>query len=173
MGPYGLEQDRVRVIGNAVEAPLPSEPPTKKNFLWYVRPIAMKNGTNVHAAFEKAKETFPDIELEEGQLAKPQLLDRMKSCYAVILPSLTEISPNYILDALRFKKPFIIDKYSGFAKWLAPYGLVVDPLDIGDIAKAIEELASEEGYARAIKSVAAFELVRTYDDLAVDFLKLL
>lgn len=167
--PYGLDKARTRVIGNAVESPLPSEKPSRKNFLWYVRPTAMKNGANVHAAFSKAKEKCPEIELEEGQLPKEMLLERMKNCYAVLLPSITEISPNYILDALRFKKPFVMDKYSGFAKWLAEYGTLADPLDVDDIARAIETLASEEGYAEATGKASKFSFVRTYDDVAQDF----
>lgn len=171
--PYGLNTNRTRVIGNAADEPLPSQQPAKKNFLWYVRPTAIKNGDNVHAAFMRAKEKFPEIELEEGQVPKAILLERMKSCRAVLLPSLTEISPNYILDALRFKKPFVMDKYSGFAKWLEPYGILVDPLDVEDIARAIEYLASEEGYEQAQQKVSAFSFVRTYDDVAKEFLALI
>jgi glycosyltransferase involved in cell wall biosynthesis len=173
MHPYGLAKEKTRVVGNAVDAPLPSTKPTRKNFLWYVRGTAMKNGANLHAAFARAKKKFPDIEIEEGQLPKQELLERMKSCYAVLLPSVTEISPNYILDALRFKKPFIFDKYSGFAEWLSPHGGLVDPLDVGDIARAIEHLASDEGYREAVEKASRFSFVRTYDDVAKDFLPLI
>lgn len=171
--PYGLDGAQTRIIGNAVEPPLASEPASKKNFLWHARPIAMKNGAHVRAAFAAAKTKYPDIELEEGGIPKAELFERMKCCYAVILPSVTEISPNYILDALRFKKPFIMDKYSGFAEWLAPYGLLVDPLDEADIARAIQELASDAGYRAALEKAARFDFVRTYDDVARDFLALL
>ena len=171
--PYGLALDRTKIIGNAVDLPLPSEPPRAKNFLWHVRPIAMKNGERLHAAFTRAKAEHPEIKLEEGLIHKKELLERMKSCYAVILPSLTEISPNYILDALRFKKPFIMDKYSGFAEWLAPYGTLVDPLDEDGIVRAISELAEDAGYERAKKKADAFSFVRSYDEVASDFLELI
>jgi len=170
--PYGLALGRTGIIGNAVDGPLSPEEPRVKNFLWHVRPIAMKNGERLHAAFARARATHSDITLEEGLISKKELLERMKSCYAVILPSLTEISPNYILDALRFKKPFILDKYSGFAQWLAPYGTLVDSLDENDIARAIETLAEPAGYEEALKKAAAFSYVRTYDDIARDFLGL-
>jgi glycosyltransferase involved in cell wall biosynthesis len=171
--PYGLLKDRTRIIGNAIDAPLPAESPTAKNFLWYTRQIAMKNGDRLHAALKKAQETHSEIVLEEGEVEKSALMERMKRCYAVILPSLTEISPNYILDAIRFKKPFIMDKFSGFATWLAPYGMLVDPLDVDDIARAIEELASEDGYRAARERVSKFSTVRTYRDIANDFLALI
>lgn len=170
---YSIPEDKTRIIENAIDAPLSSVSPRQKNFLWYVRPTAFKNSARLHAAFAKAKEQYPYIILEEGQLPKQQLLEKMASCYAVLLPSLTEISPNYILDALRFKKPFIMDKYSGLAEKLGPYGLLVDPLDENDIARGIEELASEEGYARAVARAAAFSEVRTYKEVAQDFIKIL
>ena len=168
--PYGLKRERTHIIGNAIDAPRAADTPVQKNFLWYVRPIAMKNGTRVHAAFAQAQALHPDIVLEEGRMPQREFLERVKGCYAVILPSVTEISPNYILDALRFHKPFIMDKYSGYAKWLAPYGLLVDPLDEDDIARAIGELADEEGYAKAVAKAAAFSFTRTYAEVARDFL---
>jgi len=171
--PYGIASARTRIIENAIEPPLPSEPASGKNFLWYVRDIAMKNGAHVRAGFEKAKTMHAEITLESGSVPKAELLERMKRCYAVILPSVTEISPNYILDALRFKKPFIMDKYSGLARALAPYGTLVDPLDESDIARAIAVLATDEGYADALSRAAQFSRLRTYDDVAKDFIVLI
>jgi len=173
MQPYGLKMEHTTIIGNAVDAPLQAGPAAKKNFLWYVRDIAMKNGVHVRGAFAKAQAKHPDIILDMGQVPKEVLLERMKSCYAVILPSLTEISPNYILDALRFKKPFIMDKYSGFADWLSPYGLLVDPLDENDIARAIGVLATPQGYETACRKAESFSFVRSYTDVAKDFIGLI
>ena len=170
---YGISPARTSIIQNALEGSLPSEEPASQNFLWYVRPTGFKNAARVHAAFAKAKQKFPTIILEEGTLPKDILLERMKDCYAVILPSLTEISPNYILDALRFHKPFIMDKYSGYAQWLSPYGALVDPLDENDIARAIEQLADPDFYADACKRAAAFSQMRSYDEVAKDFLALI
>lgn len=170
---YKIDSGKTSIIENAIDVPLPSAVPTKKNFLWYVRPTVFKNSVRLHAAFAKAKEKYPDIILEEGQMPKNQLLEKMVTCYAVVLPSLTEISPNYILDALRFKKPFIMDKYSGLAEKLRPYGLLVDPLNEDDIIRGIEELASDEGYARAVAKVSAFNEVRSYSEVAQDFITLL
>jgi glycosyltransferase involved in cell wall biosynthesis len=171
--PYAIDLSRTYIVGNAVEPPLPSVAPTSKNYLWHVRPNAIKNEAHVRAAFAKAKAAHPDIVLEDGTMPKAQLLERLKSCYAVILPSVTEISPNNILDALRFHKPFIMDKYSGLAKELGAYGTLVDPLDEDDIARAIGRLAEPEGYAEACAKASRFSMVRTYDDVAGDFLALI
>ncbi len=170
--PYDIDPARTHIIGNAVEPLLRSEEPKGKNYLWHVRPVAVKNGTHLHAAFAKTRKKYPDIILEEGMMSKRELLERMKSCYAVVLPSVTEISPNYILDALRFHKPFIMDKYSGLASWLGAYGTLVDPLDEEDIVRAISRLAEPSGYVAAKAKAARFSFTRTYDDVARDFLGL-
>lgn len=171
--PYEIRAEKTYIIENAVDEPLLAGKPTRKNFLWHVRPIAMKNGENLHEAFTAAKVKYPDICLEEGILPKTELLGHMKDCYAVVLPSISEISPNYILDALRFKKPFILDKYSGFAKWLEPYGTLIDPLDVSDIQRGVEYLANEEGYKDAVLKVSQFSFVRTYGEVAKDFLSII
>jgi len=171
--PYALDRACTHIIGNAVEPQLPAQKPTTKNYLWHVRPNAIKNAAHVHAAFSKAKEKHSDITLEEGTMPKNELLERMKNCYAVILPSLTEISPNYILDALRFHKPFIMDKYSGLASWLGQYGILVDPLDEDDIAGAISLLADDRGYEEAQEKAAVFSYVRTYEDVVREYLPLI
>ena len=66
-----------------------------------------------------------------------------------------------------------MDKYSGFAEWLGPYGTLVDPLDRNDIMRALEILAEPAGYEEALKKAAVFSYVRTYEDVARDFLELL
>ncbi|HVZ76233.1 MAG TPA: glycosyltransferase family 4 protein [Candidatus Paceibacterota bacterium] len=170
---YEIDSSKTKIIENAIEPMLEPAPAAEKNFLWYVRPTAFKNAARVREAFSLAKKKFPDITLEEGQIPKAQLLERMKGCYAVILPSLTEISPNYVIDALRFHKPFIMDKYSGLADELAPYGLLVDPLKVEDIARGIEELASDDGYQRALGKAKQFNRARTYREIAQDFLALI
>jgi glycosyltransferase involved in cell wall biosynthesis len=172
LAPYDIDPTRVCIIGNAIGAPFRGEEPKAKNYLWHVRPVAVKNGARLHAAFAKAKQKYPDIILEEGTMLQAHLLERMKRCYAVILPSVTEISPNYILDALRFHKPFIMDKYSGLASWLGAYGTLVDPLDEENIVRAISRLAEPSGYAEAKAKAARFSFARTYDDVARDFLRL-
>jgi glycosyltransferase involved in cell wall biosynthesis len=169
---YGIKKTG-DIIANAIGELLPSFPPQKKNFLWYVRPIAVKNPERTHRAFAQAQKKFADIILEEGRVSHDALLRTIQSCYAVVLPSISEISPNYILDALRCRKPFILTKESGYAEWLAPYGRLIDPRDEEDMTRAFEELASPEGYREACEKVERFNETRTYADVAEEFLMII
>ena len=104
----------IYVIENFIGEKEKSEKYLKKNFLWYVRDIKLKNGLLLKEAFENVKQKSGEIILETGNLSHEKLFQKIKDCYAVILPSLSDIGPNYILDAIRFNKPFILTKYSDY-----------------------------------------------------------
>jgi glycosyltransferase involved in cell wall biosynthesis len=171
--PYGIEAARVSVIENAIPSKLDSVAPVRKNFIFYSRQIPLKNHAAFRRAFAKAKEKYPEIELEEGMVSHAELMERMKSCYAAVVPSLSEVTPNYIIDALRCAKPFLLTKYSGYAERFKDYGVIVDPLDEADMARGIEHLADPATYAPLQERAARFNEVRTYDDIAKEFIALL
>lgn len=169
---YGLKKERTHLIENAIEPMLPGEIPSQKNFLFFTRNLTLKNIPRMRSAFEAARRKFPEIVLEQGMVPKNALLEKMRSCYAVVLPSYSEVSPNYILDALRFRKPFILSKYSGYADLLKDFGLIVDPFDDDALTKAVESLASDAGYSEAVTRAARFSLKeRTYDIIADEFIQ--
>ena len=170
---YRFNNKNAYVIENAIEEKSLSNEPKEKNFLLYSRDIVLKNKEAFRRAFKKAQSKYPHIVLEEGQVSKSELLEKMKDAYAVVLPSISEVSPNYILDALRFGKPFILTKYSGYTEWLKEYGLIVNPLDEEDMTEKIESLAAEKIYEVQRKKAEAFSSVRTYKEISDDFVSLI
>jgi glycosyltransferase involved in cell wall biosynthesis len=171
--PYGFDPARTHVIENAIEGKLDPVPPQRKNFMFFTRQIALKNGSALRRAFAKAKEKYPDIELDEGVVSHDELLDRLRTGYAAVLPSISEVTPNYILEAIRCGKPFLLTKYSGYAERFKEYGVIVDPLDEEDMARGIEKLADEATYERLQTRIAAFNEQHTYDDIAREFVALI
>ncbi len=167
---YALNNSRVHVIENAIGAKLESIPPARKNFLMFGRQIPLKNTAAFRSAFAKAKKKHPEIELEEGIVSQKELMEKMRSCYAVVLPSISDVTPNYILEAMRYNKPFILTKYSGYAEPYKAYGVLIDPLSIDDMARGIELLADPNECENRIAKVATFTTLRTYDDIARDFI---
>ena len=89
--------------------------------------------------------------------------------YAVVLPSLSEVTPNYIIDSILCGKPFLLTQHSGYAERFKNYGIIVDPLDENDMARGIRELATPEVYARLSANIARFSESHTYDDIAREF----
>lgn len=169
---YGLAQAKTRIIENAIAKRFEPVAPERKEFLWFTRGIRFKNEAMLREAFAKAKRTVPEIELVTGTVPQGELIERMRRCYAAILPSLSEISPNYVLDAIRCGKPFIQTKYSEFATQYADLGLVCDPLSSDDIAAQIVKLCDRAVYDELSRRIAAFPLERTYAQVADDFVAL-
>lgn len=167
---YGFSARQAHVIENAFEERIVGEPPARKNFLFYARPIALKNLDAFRRAFAEAKKTHPDIELEEGRVMRDELIERIRTCYAVVIPSLSEVSPNLVLDAMRCGKPFLLTKYGGYAERFKDYCILVDPRSERDMAEGIRQLADPQIYAHLSKRIGDFRDVRTYDDIAREFL---
>ena len=66
-----------------------------------------------------------------------EVLEEIKKCYAVVLPSFSEDSPNFILEAISFGKPFILTKDNGYYEKLEDIGLFIDPFNTDDIKNKI------------------------------------
>ncbi len=170
---YRLEEKRIRVIENAVGIPRDVVPARQKNFLFYSRQIALKNAPAFKRAFAAAKQEYPDVRLEEGMIPHAELVERIKGCYAVVVPSISDVAPNYILDAMRAGKPFLLTKHSGYAERFRDYGVIVDPLDETDMVRGIGELANPEVYERLSARIADFNEIHTYDDITREYLAVL
>jgi glycosyltransferase involved in cell wall biosynthesis len=171
--PYGLSKNATTVIENEIPAKLAPTPAIGKKFVMYGRQIPLKNAPAFRRAFQKAKERFADIELDEGMVPHAQLLEKMCASYAAVVPSISEVSPNYVLDSIRCGKPFILTKYSEYAQRFGMYGVLVDPLEESDMQRGIERLADPATYEELCSRIEAFSEVRTYDDITREFLALM
>lgn len=169
---YGLDEQKSRVIPNAITGMIESVQPEKKNFLLYGRDLKLRNRTKLREAFAIAKEKMPDIELEEGQVPQHVLFERIRKGYCLLLPSVSDISPNYILDGLRAGKPFIMTKYSDYSTTYSDLGLFVDPLNVQDIADKILKMANDTTYQDFAQKIQHTSFTRTYSELAKDFAEL-
>ena len=169
---YAFDALHAHVIENPIPPKLESKKPVRKNFAFYTRQIALKNNDAFRRAFNRAKNLHPDIELEEGMVPKDDLMRRMQECYAVVLPSISDVTPNYIIDAIRCGKPFLLTKYSGYAERFSDYGVIVDPLSEEDMTRGIMALAEEKTYDIYRKRLSEFDTVRTFDDIAREFVRI-
>lgn len=167
----------VGVIENFEGVRMPPLTPKKKNFIWAGRDIFLKNTIRMRIAFEKARRARPDIELELCEhIPHDELLARVQRAYAIILPSLSEVSPNFLLEGVACGKPFVATRESGYSERFAGLGLFFDPRSIDDIANAMIKLADDAVYRECTEKLAAYSHVHTYRDIArewVDFFETL
>jgi hypothetical protein len=85
----------------------------------------------------------------------------------------SDITPNYILDAIAYHKPFLLTTYSAYAERFGEYGVIVDPLEHRSMVNGIMALADPDTYQRLVKRMETFDRWRSYDDIAHEFVALL
>jgi glycosyltransferase involved in cell wall biosynthesis len=166
---YGFSSSRAHVVKNVIGTRIPASS-SDRTVLLFGRKLSLKNADALRRAFAKAK---TDLKLEEGTVSHEKFLERLALSHAVAVPSISDVAPNAIIDAIRCGKPFLLTKYSGYAEEFGQFGVLVDPLDEADMARGIEQLADRSLYDALCKKISAFHDVRTYDDVARDMLALL
>ena len=171
MAPYRLNHSHTEVVENSYPQKENTEKPLKKNFLWAGRDIFLKNKELLVEAFNDARKKRADIVLEilDG-VPRKELFEHMESCYAVLLPSLSDISPNFLLEAVSFGKPFVSTVDTGLVGQIRECGIFINPRNKIELTNAILALSDDDVYAEYQKKINLFSSYRSYDDIASDFM---
>jgi len=170
---YKLNPKKSFIIENYYGEKIDSSEPKEKNFIFAGRPLKLKNINLLKEIFhELGKEKF-DVQLEIIENAPyEELMEKIKKCYAVILPSISDISPNFILDAIRANKPFILTKETGLYDKLKGAGIFVDPFNKNDIKEKILLLADDKNYKEYKEKVKNFNFTHSWEEIANEFLEI-
>lgn len=171
-GVYGLRPERTTVVSNLYPAAGESVPASGKIFVVAGRDNALKNKQGLHEAFERVRQTHPDIMLDEETLPPERHTQRIKSCYAVIIPSISEVNPNSAIEAAAARKPFIAPEDCGGKDALAGMGLFVNTASAQALAAGMERLLDPDFYQSCVEASAELR-PRAWNDVAREFLALL
>jgi glycosyltransferase involved in cell wall biosynthesis len=170
---YNLEPNKLFIIENYYGEKIPNFGFREKNFLWAGRPLKLKNLETLKMAFSVAAKENGEIKLEiSGKIPHEELIKKIQTCYVAILPSISDISPNFIIDAVRANKPFILTKETGLYEKLKNIGIFVDPFDKDDIKKKILFLADSKNYEEYKNRVANFNFIHSWQKIAEEFLSI-
>lgn len=168
---YNLEKEKTGIVENFYASKEESIEPQEKNFLWTGRDITLKNLDNLKKAFDLAKIHDSEIKLDIfTNISHDDLLEKIKKCYVVILPSLSDISPNFILEAVMYNKPFIVTKETGIFDRLKNIGNFINPLDVNDIENKILFLSNKFNYLENKEKITDFNFEHSYKDIAKEFI---
>jgi len=154
---YKLNPNKVFVILNPIE-PIPEniykdekyENDSKYIFTSITRDIPYKNQSRVKKVFDGLM-TPPSPPLLRGGIVPyfehkqgswESCLKRISVSRAYICASISDISPNQVLEAIALKIPIILTKYSGITENLKneKFVKIVDPFSEEEIKKAILEM---------------------------------
>ena len=169
---YGINSNKSKVIRNFIPPKQISSRYQKKNFVWAGRETEIKNSRLLLEVASQTKSDYPEFNLEIiKNTSQIKLLERIKNCYAVINPSLSDVCPNFILEAIAFGKPFIITRETGLREIYDKGGIFVNPLDKDDIILAIKKMMNPDEYSKFKSELGFFNLTRNWHEVARDFLE--
>ena len=179
---YGLDIQNTAVIENYYGPKESDLEPNyeHKTFIALSRHLKWKNIETLKKAFNHVKSRLSKLEeldllvteTESDLLDFPTFMEKIKHSYAVILVSLGDISPNIILDAIRYNRPFMCTKEIGILNRIKDIGLFVDPLDGKNIEDAMIKLLDKEEYGKWKQKVRSFDFVHTWEDMAREYKEL-
>jgi len=170
---YNLNPKKSFIIENFYGKKIANLGFKEKKFLWAGRPLRLKNLENLKQVFAEAKKENGDIKLEiVSGVSQDELMQKIQNCYAVILPSISDVSPNLILEGIMANKPFILTKETGLYGKLKDIGIFIDPLDGEDIKKKVLFLADDNNYKEYKERVANFNFTHSWKQIAGEFLEI-
>lgn len=167
---YELDTEKLSVIENYYGPKEISFEPIKKDFIAGTRPLKWKNEKRLAEAFERVKEKGEVLICDNEAKPFSVFMERLAHCYAVILVSLGDISPNMILDAIRHNKPFILTKETGLYERVKDCAIFVDPESVDDIAAKIEWLLDERNYEAQYQKIRAFTFTHSFEQIGSETL---
>jgi len=173
VGAYGLNETKVSIIENYYGPKEGEFRPKNKVFVASSRDLKLKNRALLEKIFKKIGKNSLEVKLFVGEISFVGLMEELKNCYAVIQISLSEISPNLILDAIRHNKPFICTKEVGIHNKIKDAGIFVDPLNEEEIEKVVINLLDERNYSVALERVRNFNFTHTWSEITEEFLSLI
>lgn len=167
----------------------------KKVILWAGRMLYLKNLHRLIMAFDKAndgsyalhlvgegteKQKLEDLVKRENirdvkffsSLPREDLLHKYKESAFLVLPSLSDVGPNVIADAVSMKTPFIITSDSGYTENLAGYGLVINPCSEEDIVEKLKMLMRDEIREKYCRLLRYHPRERSWSQAAKDWINI-
>ncbi len=141
----------------------------KKIFVAAGRGIRYKNIPAFAKAFNEVAQGR--AELDTRPLPPQEHQSRTEAAYAFVVPSVSEVNSNNIIEALSYNKPFILPVDCGMYERLKGLGVFVDTLNERAIMGAVEELLDEQKYTAYVERIKAYTYVRTWGQIADEILK--
>ena len=167
---YGLTSGQWAYVENVF--PTKKEPTafTSRTFIGAGRGTRLKNIPMLERIFASLKDTYPDVTLDTRQLSFEEHQERLRNCYAVLLPSVSDVNPNTIIEGVVVGKPFICTTATGLSSAVRSVGMYRDPLDEAAWKAAIIELLDTARYEEEQRKIVALSYTRTWEDVTNDIL---
>lgn len=175
--PYGLRRTRTTIVENAYAPSIPGRVEhahAPNQIVWVGRGIALKNTDVLDRVMEDVRRVYPDVAYRKcSGLPHDEVLRVLAESRALVIPSISEVSPNLALEALALGIPVVLTAECGLKAVLGDAVTWIHPESPDDIAAKIGHLMTAGGYTDALARARSFRSDRTYRDVARELLSLL
>ena len=137
------------------------------------RDIPLKNLKYTKDVLYEIKNIYENIDYFVGQTTFEEKERLLSQAYFSVLLSVSDMNPGFILDSIRYGKPFIVTKYNGLSDDIKRLGIEVDPFNQKEIINAINRLLDDMVYKSFKDKIASFSKSYSWDEVGDDFLKIL
>ncbi len=168
--PYNLGNIKTAFVENYYGAKEKSYEPTEKNFIGGARLRVWKNTKMAKEVFALKEVTDLGATHNTESVRYEEFMTKIARCYAVLLVSLGDISPNLILDAIRHNKPFIVTKENGLMDRIGDIAIIVDPQDPDGIKEKVLWLCDKENYKNQVEKIKNFKFTHTWEEIAYEII---
>lgn len=197
---YSIKEKQSVVIGNIFEKGAGLSNPHKggtKTILWAGRFLKLKNLDYLLNGFKRLLEQdnslllklvgdgpeLPQLKVQSeklkvddkvlflGPLSRDALTEEIKKSYFCVLPSLSDISPNFILECLSLNKAVILTQETGI-KDQFPELIYIDPKNESSFFEAAVKLLNAKEYSNYQHFISNIHYRKTWADLAGEYLRL-
>jgi len=100
-----------------------------------------------------------------GAIAQMNLLREIQQSYICVLPSLSEITPNFALECIRLGKPILLTKETGYYEIFKDDLIFIDPQNEKDLEEKIIHLLDERNYLNYIESIKKIPTDWSWDNV--------
>lgn len=198
---YGLDLNRAIVISNVFEKETIGNADSDekhKIIIWAGRFLKLKNLEFLLKVFKRLSDQNSDLYLKligngpelnklkresknlkvdgrilfSNQLSEEMLSDEIRKSYFCVLPSLSEVSPNFALKCLGLNKSILVTQETGM-KDEFPSLMYFDPKNEESLYQMMLRLLDENTYDNYQKFISNIRPGKNWDYLAIEYLKLL
>ena len=93
----------------------------------------------------------------QNKVSSDSLNEKICNSFLVVIPSLSEVSPNLVLECIQINKPVILTKESGFYERFKDDLIFINPENKEDLKNKIEylsNLSNYENYQERLKNIS-------------------
>lgn len=170
MKPYGLDKQRHFVVENYYGSKSNLEISSNNSFIASSRNLKLKNLDVLKDIFSESDLTNKGFVLDVNPVPHAEYIKKIKESYAVLVVSVSEISPNSVIDAIQEGKPFIVTKEVGIFERIKDVAIFVDPKNKDEIKQKILWLCDPNNYEAQKNKLKSFNFVHSWEDIAEEYL---